>query len=491
MASLDNNMTNISSRPSKILAGAFVLMISLLITLSIISMIQTKKQIAISEWVQKSFGRILKIEENVSLLRDLQARHRAFLLSKDSSFRKEYDELRIQVKKSNVELESLFSENPTQLQLVQEINELVNRRLENMNATTGLSRTHSIEELSPLLMIGYADMDRLQAKVKLLEKIEEQRLKEQIDEKDKGDKKIQLWILLFSVSSLVIVLMSFLSIRKEIYKRTMAEIDSEVLDKTVNERTSEILNVNLKLKQKNIDLKRMNSELNAFNFITNHDMQEPLRKIETFIAYIKEKEPDGISSEVKPYFERIVLSANRMRELINSISIYSTYSRSQEFVQGDLNKVARNAIEKTEKLIKQKNAKFEISNLPVIAINSEQIEALFIHLINNSLKFSKEFNPPLIKISAKKTPHDNVDSVWRIDFSDNGIGFNEKYNDRIFNLFERLHDSEKYSGTGIGLPICKKIVENHNGSISASSAPGHGTTISVFLPEHQPTIRED
>lgn len=471
--------------PGKILIGIFVLIISLLTFLAAISLIQTKKQQTTSEWVRKSFVKILTIEDNMSLLRDAQARHRAFLLTKDTSFNKEYDSLKIRIKKTSADLDSLFAENQTQVQLVREIHSLLQRRYQNMDIAINLSETHKIEELSPLLMDGYAVMDSLLTKVKLLESIEEQVLKDKIEEKDSGDKKVQLWILLLSLSSLLIVLLSFLILRKEIYKRTLAQNTSEILDKMVNERTSEILNVSRTLKENNIKLKRVNSELNAFNFITNHDMQEPLRKIETFIMYIQENNPEGISPELKPYFERIVLSAKRMRELIDSISIYSKYSRNMEFIQVNLNEVLAKSLEKTNKLITQKNAKIEVGDLPTITANPQQMEALFMHLINNALKFSKDGRAPVIHITTKKIQNNSTDCIWKIDFSDNGIGFDPKYLDRIFTIFQRLHDKEKYPGTGIGLPICKKIVENHNGSISANSAPGQGTTISIFLPERQ------
>lgn len=474
--------------PSKLLIGIFVLIISLLIFLSAVSLIQTKKQQTTSVWVQKSFVKILTIEDNMSLLRDAQARHRAFLLTKDTSFHTEYDNLKIRIKKISEKLDSLFEENPAQVQLVRDIHALIQRRYENMDIAIKLSETHKIEELSPLLMDGYAVMDSLLAKVKLLESIEEQVLKDKIEEKDSGDKKVQFWILLLSLSSLLIVLLSFLSLRKEIYKRTVAQNTSEILDRMVNERTSEILNVSRTLRENNIKLKRMNSELNAFNFITNHDMQEPLRKIETFIMYIKENNPEGISPEVKPYFERIVLSAKRMRELIDSISIYSKYSKKLKFVQVDLNQVVAKTLKETNKLINEKNAKIEVGELPSITANSQQMEALFMHLLNNALKFSKEGRTPVIQIATKQIQHNNTDYIWKIDFSDNGIGFDPKYLDRAFTIFQRLHDKEKYPGTGIGLPICKKIVENHNGAISANSSPGKGTTISIFLPERQAPI---
>ena len=239
------------------------------------------------------------------------------------------------------------------------------------------------------------------------------------------------------------------------------------------------------------ELEKQNGELEQFAYIASHDLQEPLRKIQTFTELIRDNFDD--TPFVERYFEKLNTSAVRMSELIKSLLNYGRLSKEKgksTFSEVNLNDVLNEVKTDYELLIEEKKALILNNNLPVIQCNRFQIAQLFSNLINNSLKFSLE--KPVIRITATIISKDKVpdvskkpgsDTYFQITFADNGIGFDAKYSELIFSLFQRLHGKQsQYKGTGIGLALCKKITEIHNGFILADSSPGKGATFTIYLP---------
>jgi len=239
------------------------------------------------------------------------------------------------------------------------------------------------------------------------------------------------------------------------------------------------------------ELEIQNGELEQFAFVASHDLQEPLRKIQIFSELIQENYEN--KDFVKKYFEKLNWSAKRMGALIKSLLDYSRLAKDNDrdslTIEIDLNSIANEVLQDFELLIDEKKAVVIIENLPVVSGNQMQLGQLFSNLISNSLKFSEL--SPVIKLSATIVRKDQIpdppkmlaDSKYhQIIFEDNGIGFEEQYNKIIFSLFQRLHGKKDYAGTGIGLALCKKIVENHNGLITATSDFGKGATFNVYLP---------
>lgn len=256
---------------------------------------------------------------------------------------------------------------------------------------------------------------------------------------------------------------------------------AEELEKRVNARTAE-------LKKANEELVRTNQDLEQFAYVSSHDLQEPLRKIQTFSDLVMKKIGHS-QDDVRIHLEKINSSANRMSVLITDLLNYSRVSKSDEnFVVLNLNRVLENILSDFEVLIKQKDAVINAGKLPVIKGIPIQINQLFYNLVSNALKFSAE--KPVITITAEqvagtKLPErlvlnaDKTYSVIRV--KDNGIGFDQVYATQIFTIFQRLNNRAHYSGTGIGLAICKKIAENHGGHIEAESKPGEGAEFTVYL----------
>jgi light-regulated signal transduction histidine kinase (bacteriophytochrome) len=240
-----------------------------------------------------------------------------------------------------------------------------------------------------------------------------------------------------------------------------------------------------------VELSIANKELLAFTYISSHDLQEPLRKIQTFVTIILENENENLSENGKYNFQRMQLAASRMQQLIEDLLAFSRINTTElKFEQTDLNLIIADIKLELKDTIQEKNATIEIPETFSANIIAFQFRQLLYNLISNALKFSKEDEPLKIVIknrevsgavlnNPKLSPEKNY---CHITVSDNGIGFEPHFSERIFEVFQKLHSKEVYSGTGIGLAIVKKIVENHNGIIIASSELGKGATFDIYIP---------
>lgn len=246
-----------------------------------------------------------------------------------------------------------------------------------------------------------------------------------------------------------------------------------------------------KLRQFTVRLEASNRELQDFAYVASHDLQEPLRKIQAFGDRLKSKFADTLGETGQDYLKRMGDAANRMQTLITDLLSFSRVTtQAKPFTPVDLNEVALGVLSDLEVRIEQTNGRVEIADLPTIDADALQMRQLFQNLIGNALKFRKPDAAPVICVTAAVR---NGSTPPRLELvvADNGIGFDQKYADKIFVIFQRLHGRGEYEGTGIGLAICKKIVERHGGLIQASSVAGQGATFAITLPvKHQEGVSD-
>ncbi|GAB2556891.1 chemotaxis protein CheB [Spirosoma areae] len=277
---------------------------------------------------------------------------------------------------------------------------------------------------------------------------------------------------------------------------TNTEIDEqkkqkEELEKAVAERTCELQQANEILEEKNGDLQQMNKELEAFTYVSSHDLQEPLRKIQTLASRILEKEQANLTENGKDSFRRLQKAAERMQQLIQDLLAFSRLSTAERtFETTDLSLLINEVVSELSDTIAEKHATIDTTKLGPATVIVFQFRQLMHNLIGNALKFSNPAIPSHIRIESRLTTGSNVKNstllpeknYCHITVIDNGIGFDPQYSERIFNVFQRLHGNEQYNGTGIGLAIVKKIVGNHNGMITATGKINEGARFDIYIP---------
>jgi two-component system sensor kinase FixL len=241
-------------------------------------------------------------------------------------------------------------------------------------------------------------------------------------------------------------------------------------------------------------LERSNRELQDFAYVASHDLQEPLRKITVFGERLKEKNADKFSPESLDYLARMQSAAGRMQTLINSLLTFSRVTtKAQPFTPVKLAEIAAGVVEDLEGRIDMVKGRVEVGTLPIIDAEPVQMRQLLQNLVGNALKFRRPEEPPVVKVEAQLLPDPDTPDrkLCRLTVSDNCIGFDEKYVDRIFNVFQRLHTRNEYEGTGMGLAIVRKIALYHGGDITAKSKPGEGSTFILTIPASHPQKPED
>ncbi|MFI5131768.1 MAG: response regulator [Chitinophagales bacterium] len=267
-------------------------------------------------------------------------------------------------------------------------------------------------------------------------------------------------------------------------------LQKEIEERKASEEIARLLNA--QLVENNAHLKEVNEELDRFAYVASHDLQEPLRKIMVFSDKILTS--NNYNKETEKYFKRIISSSERMQVLINDLLSFSRHSTSSsDFKETDLNVLIQEAITELEMEIENTNSQVYIAKLPVIHVIPSLMRQLFYNLLSNAIKFRKKTVNPIIHVNVKLADAKDFNlqgkngsqHFYNITVSDNGIGFDPKYAEDIFVVFKRLHSYHEVEGSGVGLSICKKIMEKHQGTIKASSIPGEGSIFTIGLPDKQ------
>ncbi|MDZ4784035.1 MAG: PAS domain-containing protein [Planctomycetia bacterium] len=242
------------------------------------------------------------------------------------------------------------------------------------------------------------------------------------------------------------------------------------------------------LRRMTLELARSNQELQHFAYVASHDLQEPLRKVVAYGQRAAARGPEAMDEATRDYVDRMVAAALRMKTMIDDLLALARVTMDRRpFEWIDLNEIAHGVLDDLEVTIDELKAEVALDVLPTVEADPAQMRQLFQNLLGNSLKYGRPGIPPRLEVRAQRVDGPRLREDCELRFIDNGQGFDVRYSERIFQPFERLHSADDVPGSGIGLAICRRIVERHEGRISATSEPGHGATFTITLPVHQST----
>ncbi len=446
-----------------------------LISLSVITYLRIENLIMTSGQIDHIHQVEIVLNNIFGNLKDVESGQRGYLLTNDSLFLDHYNNALENLRLNFKNMDSLAKELPIHKQNNQLLKSLVYNRVEQLKKTMEDAKTS--KNFQTELLEGKENMNDVRRQINIM-RMEEDRMLKGGNHLFKEETSLTPFLTISLMILFVLILIAAYYMLKQ-------ELNVSVGLKSDLEEKNSVLNATIKL------LTKMNKELEAFTYISSHDLQEPLRKIQTFIKLLLEKEKDNLSDDGKFHLSRIYVSSKRMRKLMDDLLKYAHLKTSdRKFENAVINDIWEMAKTDYQEIIEEKKAIVEIDCPCSANVIRFQFRQLFDNLIDNSLKYAKHGIPPRISIVCKILPGTVLNNnllasgkyYFTISIADNGIGFDPKYKDRIFELFQRLHNSDEYEGTGIGLAICKRIVENHNGVITATGKLNAGAKFDIYIP---------
>ena len=449
----------------------FVLASVVLISLSVFSYLRINSLLKSSASLNHTNIVKLELESIFSRIKDADSEQRGYVLTKDTVYINQFKSTLSDIKKRQQRLENLTSDNYSQQKNLQILNGLIAKRIAHMNAVLkDVKATPTLKISTERWLAARAIMSDLRKQTDKMVNEEQFLMKLRTKSLVKETALTPLFTISLIIGSILVLILSYYSINKELKISYLLKSD---------------------LEKKNESLALMNKELESFTYISSHDLQEPLRKIQTFVTRIIDSELENLSDSNKIHLKKTNESANRMQALIRDLLAYSRLKAEIFPIENANLRQIVDEIESTlEEEIQEKNASVVVKGDKELKIIVSQFRQLLTNLISNSIKFSDPERPLSIVIENQLVKgsdfgHKNpvLDKNYsKITVRDNGIGFDSQYKDRIFEVFQRVHNDMNYKGTGIGLAIVKKIVENHEGFIDADGKIGAGATFTIYLP---------
>lgn len=438
------------------------------------SFIQQKET---TERVAKSRAILRKLESLFSTVKDAETGQRGYLLTGQASYLEPYHSAIKKLKPQVEELQTLTKADSKQQQHLSTLNPLITQKLAELQKSINLRQNQGFDAaLSEVLTNeGKQLMDRIRDTIHQMQQDKNQQLQTWLRQREEVAARGQLTFSAGIVLNLVSFYLVYRAIQQEMRERKQAEVLlkqlNEALEARVQERTAQ-------LKEANAHLLYSNRELEQFAYVASHDLQEPLRAVNSYAQLLARKYQGNLDAKADKYLGYIIEGATRMQQLINDLLEFSRVgTRGKPLQPTACETVLSQVLENLKVALFESQAQVTHDPLPIVMGDEIQLIQLFQNLISNAIKFRRE-EPPQVHISAVQREND-----WIFGVLDNGIGMEPEYFDRIFTIFQRLHSRAEYPGTGIGLAVCKKIIERHGGSIWVESELGVGTTFFFTLPQ--------
>jgi signal transduction histidine kinase len=464
-----------------LLAGFSMLIVFVSISLAVYTITNTNQSIT---YLDRSHDINLKIESLMSLLKDAESGQRGYIITHQFTFLEVNKKAQFYI---GQEFDGIYKQIRNDSSQRRKLNILKQQINEKLNLLTSEKQYYDErgeidDSLKDMISRDKAIMDKIKHEINQIQIAEQANLVKTKDNTFKNS-ELSIYIIVLTCGLSLVLLLSLLIILNREYHSKL-EIEKELM-------ASRSL-----LEQQVFKLNSSNKELEQFAYVASHDLQEPLRKIISFSEKIEVKLNNYNDEDISNYLRRLNKSADRMRTLINDLLNYSRATRALDTNEDvPLDMVFKYIMEDLEVAITSKNIKINTGNLKTVNGNNTQLRQLFQNLVSNALKFNHSTVPVVNIWGETYTDKDVRENEWGKGFSlkydtyycifinDNGIGFEPEYLNQIFIIFQRLHGRAEYEGTGIGLAICKRIVENHEGFITAESTPGNGATFIVGLPK--------
>ena len=430
----------------------------------------------------RSHSVLIALGQILSAMKDAETGQRGFIITGVDAFLEPYETAKPRLEREIRKFDELTRNQPNHQRRLGEIKRLATGRLALVEETNELVRAGQRDAARAIVISGRGKqlMDDLRRVVGEAEAEEGASLAHRIKQSEEGGRRAIITFAVVNLAAFALVALAFYLNHRELEARAQSEaILQEAktdLERRVRERT-------LQLSEANIELERSNRELQDFAFVASHDLQEPLRKIQAFGDLLMKDHGAALGPEGRDFLARMRNASQRMHALINDLLTFSRVTtKGQPFTPVDLATVAREVVNDLEGRVRQTGGRVEIGPLPTIEADPLQMRQLLQNLLGNALKFHRPDEPPVVRLDSAVD-----DGFCQLRVTDNGIGFDEKYLDRIFTPFQRLHGRNEYEGTGMGLAISRKIVERHGGEITAQSQPGAGSTFLITLPSTHST----
>lgn len=482
----------------RILLLAALLLPAVLIANAVVSLADVRGLIRYEEDVRTSYRALTSIQDVVGVVTEAESGHRGFIITGQEGYLLPFWDAPSRLDDAVRRLDSLVAGEERQVARLRALESQALRRLELLSETMQLRATEGVESAQAAVAQGRGSrtMTMLRATAREMRETELALLEQRLEASSAAARRTFLTQVLATVIALGLLVWLFalsrrlFAARAELAASLQArhdELETQVRQRTLalsetNEHlraeVAERRRVESSLRRFTLELERSNRELEDFAFIASHDLQEPLRKIQLFSDRLARRQADGLAEAARDDLDRIGSAATRMRALVDDLLAYARIGRvATRREPVPLDEVLGEVLETLEARIEETGARVEAGPLPVVHGDRGQLGQLLLNLLGNAIKFRREDEPPYIRLVAT-TEGDQL--LLRV--SDNGIGFDAQHADRIFSPFERLHGSEQYPGTGIGLAVCRRIAEHHGGTITAQSESAAGATFLVTLP---------
>ncbi|MCA1993007.1 MAG: CHASE3 domain-containing protein [Coleofasciculus sp. S288] len=445
------------------LASVILVSLNLLFFWSFIKQKETTERVAQSRLI------LQKLEAVLSSAKDAETGQRGYLLTGRESYLQPYNLAVKTIEPQLNQLKTLARADAYQQQQLTRLQPLIEQKLAELKVTIDLKKSRGFYAAVPVVLTneGQELMDQIRTTAQQMQKKKNEELQTWLTTREEAFLKGQVTFFIGIVLNLFAFYLVYHAIRQETIERKQAEASfkqlNDELEARVQERTAE-------LKEANANLLRSNRELEQFAYVASHDLQEPLRAVNSYAQLITRKYQGNLDAKADKYLGYITEGATRMQQLINDLLAFSRVgTRGKPLESTDCETVLRQVLDNLKIAIAENHALVTHDPLPTVIGDEIQLIQLLQNLIGNAIKFRRE-EPPQVHISAKQR-----DNEWVFSVRDNGIGIESEYFERIFTIFQRLHSKSEYPGTGIGLAVCKKIVERHGGRIWVESTSGVGT----------------